>query len=225
MSYNDWEAFWLKRGPLRFNEMKPFLHNFYVFHQILVDHFGSDLKGLSSLEVGAGRGSISHYLRNFEVNVKCLDLKNRMSYSHLPFQEGDVFDLPYKKPLFDIVFTYGLLEHFEMDKQVEALNNMLDITYKGGINVHYIVPLKMTNMFEDRNVSRNDCFFLRQEFPMIWTYPIHNMGSWQTNKWLGKGAFFKLEKEDEDTRTSNCQIKQQESTIQEQSPIGQKAFV
>lgn len=207
MQYNDWEAFWLKRGKIKFSEIKPFLHNFYIFHEILTDHFGTELRGLTSLEVGCGRGTMSHYLKNFNVNVKCLDIENRMIYSHLDFHQGSVFDLPFEKDIFDIVFTYGLLEHFDMDEQVDALNNMLDITVPGGLNVHYIVPLKMTNLWEDRNVKRSDCFFLRQEFPMLWTYPMHNFGRWRTNKWMGKGAFFKLEKEDENTRASNCKVK------------------
>lgn len=201
MPYNDWEAFWMKRGPMRFQELKPFLHNFYVFHELLTNHFGSDLRGINSLEVGAGRGSFSHYLKNFNVNVKCLDLKNRLTYQNLSFVEGDVFDLPFKGQLFDLVFTYGLLEHFEPEKQFDALNNMMNITTTGGLNVHYIVPMKMANIFEDRNVARNDCFFLRKQFPMLWTYPAHNMGSWRTNKWFGKGAFFSLERKDyENTR-------------------------
>lgn len=205
--YNDWEAFWLKRGKMKFEEMKPFLHNFYVMHEILTNHFGTDLSGLNCLEVGAGRGTISHYLKNFGINVKCLDLQNRVIYKHIPFVQGNVFDLPYKHEIFDIVFTYGLLEHFTIEHQVDALNNMLDVTVQGGINIHYVVPLKWTNLLEDRNVKRNDCFFLRSEFSMLWTYPVHNMGSWRTNKWFGKGAFFKLEKvKDEDTRVSNGKV-------------------
>lgn len=218
MAYNDWEAFWLKRGKMKFAEMKPFLHNFYIMHEMLTNHFGNDLNGLNTLEVGAGRGTISHYLRNFGVNAKCLDKINKMAYSHIPFQQGDVFDLPYKGEIFEIVFTYGLLEHFTMEEQIDALNNMMDVTVQGGVNIHYIVPLKFTNLFEDRNVKRYDCFFLKREFPMLWTYPVHNMGSWRTNKWMGKGAFFKLEKGDyANLRTSDSKIKQPKSTVQKQA--------
>lgn len=225
MSYNDWEAFWLKRGKMKFSEMKPFLHNFYVMHEMLTNHFGADLNGLNSLEVGAGRGTISHYLKNFGINVKCMDLVDKVAYQNIPFIEGDVFKMPYRDEIFDIVFTYGLLEHFNMEQQVEALNKMLDVTVYNGINIHYIVPRKMTNIFEDRNVKRDLCFFIRQEFPLIWTYPVHNMGSWKTNKWFGKGAFFKLEKKHEATGVSNCQVNEQACTVQKQTDFRKEAII
>jgi len=196
MRYETWDAFWTNRGPIPFSEMKPFLHNFYVLHEIVTNHFGLDLRGKKSIEIGAGRGTMSHYFKNYGLDITCLDLKDHLTYSNLKFKAGDVFNLDAEE--YDLVFTYGLLEHFTMEEQVDALNRMLHVTKTGGINVHYIVPRKMTNIFEDRNVPRTDCYMLREQFPMLWTFPICNIGSWKSNKWLGKGAFFKLEKENED---------------------------
>lgn len=182
----------MTRGPLNFKHIKPYLHNFGVFHEILTNHFGRDLSKLKVLEVGAGRGTFSHYLKNFGIDPICLDLQDKLIYSHLNYVQGDVFDLPFKDEEFDLVFTYGLLEHFNMSRQIEAIKKMLCVSKLGGLNVHYIVPMKLTNIFEDKNVYRDSCNLLRSEFDMQWVFPIIT-SRWRTNKWLGKGAFFTLE--------------------------------
>lgn len=182
----------MTRGPLNFKHIKPYLHNFNVFYEIITDHFGTDLSKVKALEIGAGRGTLSHYLRNFIAEPVCLDLQNKLIYSNLAFVRGDVFNLPFGDGTFDLVFSYGLLEHFEMGGQIDALKAMLRVTKSGGLNVHYIAPMKLANIFEDKNVYRDNCTLLRNEFNMQWVYPIVG-NHWRTNRWLGKGAFFTLE--------------------------------
>jgi len=191
---NDWVAFWANRGV---PSLKPFYQNWGIFKEILHNHFdingGDKFTGMKSLEVGSGRGIMSNLFQGVGFKTTTLDIFPQPNVDVM----GNVFCLPFHKESFDVIFTYGLLEHFNLGRQAFILNKMREYLKPGGIQIHYIVPSKLTNMFEDRNVYRDQCNWLYQDKSVIWVYPprilalINNKHKpWVTTPTLGKGAIY-----------------------------------
>ncbi len=196
-SQASWKKFWeTRKGKLSPKTKKVFNKNIGHILDILEYHYGEFYSGnMKSLEIGYGRGTVSCYLRHWcgfrTFGIDIAD--NRFLCTENPksgktFVLGDARLLPYKPEAFDVVVTYGLAEHFFFDEQLTIIGNCINLLKRGGIAIHYIVPRKLTNYFEDKNVYRDKCKHLQCWYPGDWVYPIIGE-NWKTNKWLGKGFF------------------------------------
>lgn len=93
-------------------------------------------KNNSILEVGSGSGYTVSYFQNqsrFSVGLDRHDkpLKTAKYVSKAEnLVKGDMFNLPFKDSSFDIVWNEGVLEHFKIDKSVEAAKEMARVSKK-----------------------------------------------------------------------------------------------
>lgn len=80
------------------------------------------------LEVGAGKAWISRLLRASGWPTIAIDLNSDIAMSSSTFVDayviGDIFNLPFKKDSFDLVMSYGLLEHFNKTELTKATAEM-----------------------------------------------------------------------------------------------------
>ena len=196
-SQDSWDHFWeTRRGQLSIKDRKVFTENSAFIIDVLRKHFNEwyrgsfTFMGKTSLEIGCGRGIISSCLKDYGFQTFGIDILDNATDSWSlggRLVLGDVKCLPYKSETFDVIITYGLLEHFSLCEQVVIIAKSMQLLKYGGIAIHYIVPKKLTNYFEDRNVYRDNCKYLNFYCP-DWVYPIVGK-KWKTNKWLGKGFF------------------------------------
>ena len=113
--------------------------------------------GKRVLEVGCGRGSLSCYFSDagydctlLDISKSIIDVARKIFEANnlkAAFKVGDAAALPFGEGSFDIVFSIGLLEHFEdieppIQEQVRVLSN-------GGLFIGYIVPKYTDNIQKD----------------------------------------------------------------------------
>lgn len=101
------------------------------------------------LEAGAGSGRISARLAKQGASVylvdyspAALELEKRVFEEEGvtgSFQYADIRNLPYEDCFFDIVWSAGVLEHYEYDDQVAMLSELLRVTKESGLVIN-IVP-------------------------------------------------------------------------------------
>jgi len=125
---NHWEQYWAGNNLLFTNkiveELSPFL---------------TDKKSI--LEIGAGSGTTSIKLAEYNTSVACLDysknsaqlIKSNMCKSDTKLQIviGDAFNIPFRSESFDICFHQGFLEHFTNPEQL--LKEQYRILKKDGV--------------------------------------------------------------------------------------------
>lgn len=110
----------------------------------------TDGTGLRSLEVGCGRGSLSCYFSDHSYDCTLLDnapaaidqareLFNALGLS-ARFEVGDALAMPFADGRFDVVFSVGLLEHFETIEK--PLAEQWRVLKRGGYLFVYLVPQK-----------------------------------------------------------------------------------
>lgn len=214
MTENElWNEFWGKREDgLNEKQMVPFTKNWIVMEDIMHDYFGTyDFKGMETCEVGAGRGTMSDILNAKGAITHCCDLRDRLKHSNHYFEICDIkTETPFDKGNgFDLVFTYGLLEHFTEEWRWCTMMKMEDMLKPGGMFIHYVVPKKWTNIFEDRSVPRYACNEWRDGTPQYKigikpVFPVWNMGSWICDEVWSKGFFvYKTKESNEGTSFSN----------------------
>jgi len=105
-------------------------------HQEIVDNVAQHitLKGQSFLEVGCGTGATGMSLAQYGAEMTLLDksqesLKLSKKVLHHQglsgvFVHGDMFDLPFPDNSFDVVGSFGVLEHFSAQEIVQAIREM-----------------------------------------------------------------------------------------------------
>lgn len=141
--YNHWTAF-EPQNQIQF----AFRQHWEVFQMLLKEK--SFNKGMRTLEVGCGRGSLSAYFSNAGYDCTLLDLSPKaieiaesifkQNQLKAQFCVGDALNLPFDDDSFDVVFSIGLFEHFN-DQQIEKLvKEQSRILSKGGAFIAYIVP-------------------------------------------------------------------------------------
>ncbi|MBS3920889.1 MAG: class I SAM-dependent methyltransferase [Deltaproteobacteria bacterium] len=119
-------------------------------------------KALKSLEVGAGSGRLSRFLAERGYRTTCLDfspqaLKLAKKYYDAAnligeFIEGEAGDMPFYDGEFDVVFSTGLLEHFE--DPMPIIFEMVRVLRIGGLFYSDIVPKKFGSFVKKLKWSR-----------------------------------------------------------------------
>jgi ubiquinone/menaquinone biosynthesis C-methylase UbiE len=125
------------------------------------------IKNKNVLEVGCGRGSLSAYFADNKWNCSLLDSspkainlaklffkKNKLNAS---FNIGDCKKLPYSNSTFGVVFSIGLLEHFQNPENI--IKEQIRVLDKDGLFIAYVVP-------EIKNNIQNDFEWINKIFSM-----------------------------------------------------------
>ena len=109
------------------------------------------------LEYGCGAAGVSIFLANQGFQTTALDVsRNALTVARINagrhtsaraidtthLVQGDTFRLPFKDESFDIVMSYGLLEHFDRDWLEVAIAEVLRTLKPGGLFLADIVPGK-----------------------------------------------------------------------------------
>ncbi len=115
--------------------------------------------GKRVLEIGCGRGSLSCYFSDAgfdctlaDLSPKVLEIAQSIFMEHhlnAKFEEADVCDLPFEDKSFDVLFSIGLMEHFEEIEK--ALSEQVRVLDEGGLFLSYIVPKYEDNVQKDFN--------------------------------------------------------------------------
>jgi glycosyltransferase involved in cell wall biosynthesis/SAM-dependent methyltransferase/GT2 family glycosyltransferase len=111
-------------------------------HQEIADHVSKlcRLEGRSFLDAGCGTGgtgmSISEYgarVTLLDYSPDALDLSGRVFHHQklrADFVRGDLYALPFSNGAFDIVGSFGVLEHFLQDQIIAILREMTRVSRK-----------------------------------------------------------------------------------------------
>lgn len=123
-----------------------FRQNWLEFAKIMTPLLPWDNK--RCLEVGAGRGTMSMYFADAGFNCTLLDAcEEPLNQAKAAFTEhglsaryvlGDATALPLADESFDVVFSYGLLEHFE--DVAKPIAEQCRVLKSGGVFLAYVVP-------------------------------------------------------------------------------------
>ena len=134
---------WTKDEPVNQIQL-AFRRHWITFNNLLAGNEGKK----RCLEVGCGRGSLSAYFADAGWDSTLLDLseaaidraKTAFKDAGLTagFDVGNCLDLPYKDKSYDLVFSIGLLEHFEDFEKV--ISEQVRILDSGGLFIGYVVP-------------------------------------------------------------------------------------
>ena len=144
------------RGAVQNQIQLAFRNHWTLFNEIL-DQCSSYNGGKRVLEIGCGRGSLSCYFSDAGYDCSLLDLsvavidvaKNIFKREGLKanFLVGDANDIHLPNKSFDIIFSIGLLEHFEnIEKPLSEQIRLLD---DGGVWFGYIVPKYVKNIQQE----------------------------------------------------------------------------
>jgi ubiquinone/menaquinone biosynthesis C-methylase UbiE len=135
---------WTK-GEITNQIQLAFRNHWLTFQDLLSEKSGGKRR---VLEVGCGRGSLSAYFSDagwdctlLDISPKAIELaKNAFAENNLEakFDVGDCLHLPYKDGSFDLVFSIGLLEHFQDINSV--IKEQKRILADSGMFIGYVVP-------------------------------------------------------------------------------------
>jgi len=205
MSYgaNNWDAFWNHNTKVLSPSQKtPFMKNFAVMCDILRDYFDFrwEFGGLKTLEIGAGRGTISDMFKQRACNTTCSDIfgvghevTKQAAANHRYIQHDILRDQPLEEK-FDIIITYGLLEHFDTERKIEIFHNTYQMLSDPGIELHYVVPRKWTNRGESKDVYRDRCkdllsldYLQNKRSGIVHVFPYFKKMNWVCSGLFSKG--------------------------------------
>lgn len=199
----NWETFFDEKGIILSPDKKtPFLKNFSIMDDILKEYFGTPRwsLGKTCLEIGAGRGTMSDLFNIRGCMTYCTDMFEHMvgSDSRSRVHQYRQHDILRDKPIeetFDIILTYGLLEHFVTEDKLTILRNIQHMKSKWGIEIHYVVPKKWTNWNESSVVYRDRCKDLlnvglehcQKNQGLVHVFPYFKSMSWVCSPRFSKG--------------------------------------
>lgn len=124
-----------------------------------------DFSGLKILEAGSGTGRFSLKLAQSGAEVLLLDISwhaleisrkiFRESNQKATFIQGSIFSMPFANESFDIVFSSGLLEHFDKNDQISAISEMARVCKSSGLIVifspyYYAVLYRLGKWWAER---------------------------------------------------------------------------
>jgi ubiquinone/menaquinone biosynthesis C-methylase UbiE len=140
---------WTREEPQNQIQL-AFRRHWILFQEIL----GAGFQNRKVLEVGCGRGTISAYFADAGHDCTLLDLSpdviqraEQIFSKHglkAKFAVGDAARLPFEEASFDLVFSIGLLEHFEDIEQVVSEQHR--VLSAGGFFLGYVVPDNKNNV-------------------------------------------------------------------------------
>jgi ubiquinone/menaquinone biosynthesis C-methylase UbiE len=143
---------WTRKDPA--NQIQLAFRNHWTLFQELQSTTVDHNRGRRVLEVGCGRGSLSCYYADagyecelIDLSPKAIEVASKIFASHnlqARFAVGDANALPYKDGSFDLVFSIGLLEHFEDISK--PLSEQVRILSPGGLFIGYVVPHYSNNI-------------------------------------------------------------------------------
>lgn len=133
----NWEQFWKQKSDVT---------EVYANSDRIRRHLMGlmDLRGARVLEVGAGTGRDSLYMREDGAVLYMLDYSmNSLKIIRSTMPEtagvhaigGDAFSLPFQDGTFDVVFHQGLLEHFRPGQAEALLKENVRVLKSGGLLV------------------------------------------------------------------------------------------
>jgi len=143
----SWDSFWSKNNTVTRKDV------YSLINEVKFDYLRKFVKPNDhSLEVGSGTAHLSAFLAKSGLNTTCLDYSKealktaKENYRHQGlngnFIEGDAFDLPCNESSFDLVFSTGLLEHYE--DPFPIIKEMVRVVKPGGVFYSDIVPKKFS---------------------------------------------------------------------------------
>lgn len=117
--------------------------------------FGRDVKSIKILDWGSGKGHITYFLKNRNVNVISCDILSEASDSTFG-QEAPIvkqfnievvplehpYVLPFENESFDVVISMGVLEHVPQD--LNSLKEINRILTKKGLFFCFFLPYKLS---------------------------------------------------------------------------------
>jgi ubiquinone/menaquinone biosynthesis C-methylase UbiE len=144
------------RGTIQ-NQIQLAFRNHWELFTDIMQETPSFNKGRKVLEIGCGRGSLSCYFSDNGYDCTLVDIsesvinvaKNIFEANELKanFLVGDANNLELNDNTFDVIYSIGLLEHFE---DIETpLKEQLRVLKDGGIWFGYIVPKYTDNIQKD----------------------------------------------------------------------------
>jgi ubiquinone/menaquinone biosynthesis C-methylase UbiE len=144
------------RGEVENQIQLAFRNHWSLFSELMVKE-PLYLSGKRVMEIGCGRGSLSCYFSDAGYDCTLVDLSEKVletaekifSNNDLDakFLVGDANDLEMPDNSFDVIYSIGLLEHFE---DVETtLKEQIRVLADGGIWFGYIVPKYSNNIQKD----------------------------------------------------------------------------
>lgn len=132
-SKNNIESVWDK---IYRNYKGPDIKNKYI-HSRLIKVLEKYINpGDTILEAGCGSGYMVSYFQNhghysvgLDINEEPLKVARDM-FGAENLKKGDLFNLPFKNSSFDIVWNEGTLEHFKINRSIEAAKEMTRVSKK-----------------------------------------------------------------------------------------------
>jgi len=117
-------------------------------------------KNSKILEAGCGTSALSIYLSK-KLNITGIDLNKDMLYlakkmntsfnGKVKYYSEDIFNMSFKSNSFDVVYSHGVLEHFNESKIINAINEGLRVSKKYIISVPTIWD-RSNNLLGDENL-------------------------------------------------------------------------
>lgn len=118
------------------NYKGPDIINKYIYSKLIKVLEKYITQGDSILEAGCGSGYMVSYFQNkgyysvgLDINSQPLEVAKKV-FGAKNLKKGDLFNLPFKNLSFDIVWNEGVLEHFKINKSIEAAKEMARVSKK-----------------------------------------------------------------------------------------------
>ncbi|MAF50486.1 MAG: hypothetical protein CMH64_00170 [Nanoarchaeota archaeon] len=176
---DNWDNVWKKKKIVSDYSLK--LYDFLRGYSEKLD------KNSDVLEVGCGSGGglaqfKDHNIVGLDTSEEALKLSKQYTDNLV---NASMFDMPFEKEKFDLVYSSGLLEHFKIDKTREALMEISRVTKKTG-EIIIIVP--SSNCIWYRIFKKSMIMLNKWDFGYEEDYSIRKM------KLLVKGTDLKIKK-------------------------------
>ena len=131
---STWDKQWKN-----YNNAPFFKPNYKVIQEIL-RCFDNNVKNKKILEIGAGSGCDILFLSKMDAygyaldfsyeSIKTMQYWSMKTKTNIVIKQADIRNLPYDKPMFDMVYSVGLMEHFK--NPIPLLKKQLSIIKKSG---------------------------------------------------------------------------------------------
>ncbi len=118
----------------------PFFKPNHKVIQEIVRCFDGNVKNKKILEIGAGSGcdvlclskmgAYGYALDFSSESIKTMRYWSKKTKTNISIKQADIRNLPYEKSLFDMIYSVGLMEHFE--NPLPLLEKQLSSIKKGG---------------------------------------------------------------------------------------------